>query len=177
MSHVHVQNQQASINSAQFRIVKKDAMGLAAMIERDFKNIASNYPNFSINPDTAIVALDKYSSTRVFEFWAQTVRGQAPVPVRYEWEQVDDVQLKRGTVPVFQIRRIVNGDLQGMSVGYVTEFNILLLKDDGSVATVFGDTRQIAVEVKTVSGIGTSQMVEETRWNTVYHPLGMSRTF
>jgi hypothetical protein len=176
MSHVQVQNQQTNISSAQFRIVKKDAMALAAMIERDFKNVASNFPNFALSPDTAIVALDTTSSTRVFEFWGQTVQGQAPELIRYEWNVVDHIDLKQGNTPLYQIRRMVDGNLEGMSVGYVTQFDIDLRRGNGSAITNFSDTRQVAVFVKSVSGIGTNRLVEETRWNSVYHPLGMTRT-
>jgi hypothetical protein len=178
LNSLQQRNQGATLNTTEYRAAKKGALSTAAFIERDFKNIASNFPAYPLDPDTAIVGLDTTSATRYFEFWAQTMPGQAPDLVRYEWIPAGTTQLKNETVPVFQLFRRVNGETTGMSIGLMTKFQLRLQESSGVGVATLKDTRQIVVDMRLVSGfgVGDGKLIEETMWNSVFHPVGMTRS-
>lgn len=169
---VNLRVQQTAIATTQYQASKISQADLVEMMDRDFRNIGSSFPNYTLDPTTAIIAFD---STGVFSFWAQTERGMPPATIRYEWVQSGTVRVDTGYVPAFAVSRTVDGNPAGGSSGSVTNFGLRLLDTDGNPATVLSDTRQIDVDLSIVSSLGSSSLVETNDWRTVIRPAALAR--
>ncbi len=175
---VQEEGQRASLDALQYRQAKKGTLELTRMLELDFKNIGAG----TRAPNASIVTFDTLASPRVFAFWAQEDSTHILDPVnwdsnlvRYEWQTLEYVELERGTVPVYDVTRLVDGAVTGSSTDIVTKLEIHLLDADSTTAATLADTRQIVVSVRGVSPLGVGDYLEETLWNTVFRPVNLSR--
>jgi hypothetical protein len=172
IASVNLRVQRGSIATAQYQASKTNQIDLVGLIDRDFRNIGSSYPNYDLDPESAIISFD---SSGVFAFWGQTERGFPPDSIRYSWSQYGQVLVDGAYVPAYSISRTVNGSAAGGSAGAVTSFNIRLLDDDGNPAGALTDTRQIEVNLSIISSLGSSDIVETNDWQTVIRPTGIAR--
>lgn len=182
---VQLRSQEATIDSSHYRAAKTSAIEFVRMIERDMKNLGAQHPSTAGTtspyplPGAAPFAIpappDSLSSPRTFEFYAQPNRGVAPSTIRYEWEQAGTVTLADGsTKPTYHLERYVDGNLEGRSLETITEFSIWLLEHDGNAITNVDETRQVFVEIRSVSPFGKGETVEETRWSSVFRPPALT---
>jgi hypothetical protein len=169
---VNLRVQQTAIATTQYQASKISQADLVEMMDRDFRNIGSSYPNYALDPTTAIIAFD---STGVFSFWAQTERGMPPATVQYDWAESGTVRLDSGYVPAYSISRTVDGNPAGGSSGSVTNFGLRLLDSNGNPVAVLSDTRQIDVDLSIVSSLGSSSLVETNDWRTVIRPAALAQ--
>lgn len=168
--------EKAAIAGVQYRASKKAMLDLAAVLEQDLRNLGSNYPNYySLAPENAITGWDTSSTTRYFEFIAQTRPGAVPDTVRYQWRAVDSVDVDGDVKPVLTLNRFVDGRPAGTSGALLTRVKIALGRADGSPPFALEDTRLIAVELEGFSTIGRDRMIKLTRWNGVYRPIAVTR--
>jgi hypothetical protein len=176
---VNLQSQDRSISATQVRSMRTSQMNLVQMVEFDFQNIGSNFPDFINEPDVAITGLDTTGSPKFFQFVGQTERWADPDTVRYEWSKTGKVKVKREgkaeEVDAHTVTRYVNGAVAGSSAGVITRFQITLLHSDGTPAISFADARQIQVSVSMVSNLGADNMISESEWNSIIRPAALAR--
>lgn len=175
IASVSIRVQRTSIAATQYSASKVSQTDLVGLMDRDFRNIGATYPNYVLNPDNAILAFSSDTSGGVFAFWGQTERGMPPDSIRYEWTQTGTVRIDTTYVPAYAVSRYVNGNLRGSSAGAVTWLDIQLLNADGNPAGVLPDTRQIEVNVRIVSSLGSNDLVETNNWETVIRPAALAR--
>jgi len=175
IASVNIRVQRSAISSVQFRAGKTETVDLMSLIDRDFRNIGSNYPNYDLPIDSAIVGLDTTGSPRYFEFRGQKEPGDPPQTIRYEWSPIGTVVVRDTVRTAYQVHRYVNGSLAAASSGSVTRFDIGLLSSDGTPVAAPADVRQILVRLSVVSGLGTSSTIEQTDWNTIIRPLALAK--
>lgn len=164
--------QQVSIATTQYQASSTNQTDFVGVMDRDFRNIGSRYPDYDLDPDSAIIAFD---STGVFAFWAQTERGAAPNSIRYEWGEVGTVRVDTGFVPAYSVSRTVDGQAAGGTAGAVTQFDLRLLDDEGHLTGILANVRQIDVDVNLVSSLGSNSLVETNGWQTIIRPSALSR--
>jgi len=170
---VNLRVQRGSIAAAQYQASKTSEVDLVGMLDRDFRNIGSDYPNYGLDPATAIIKFD--STGGVFAFWGQTQRGMPPDSIRYHWVQSGTVLVDSAYVPAYSVERTINGSPAGGSAGSVTDFHIRLLDNEGNPTGVLSDTRQIEVSVSIVSSLGANEYVGTNDWQTVIRPTALAR--
>lgn len=169
--------QRTSIEASQFEAAKKGVFSFVDMMQQDFRNVGSQFPNYTLDPDDVITRFDTTATPHVFEFRGQTEPGQPPKLITYEWEESGEtVSLSDGPTPLIDVRRKVDGTLTGQSTGMITHFEIHLKRDDPSLP-IFNlkDTRQIVVRLKAISPLEAGEFLEELSFNSVYRPVGMTR--
>jgi hypothetical protein len=172
IANVNIRVQSAAISATQYQTAKTNQTDIVGLMDRDFRNIGSSYPNYLLNPEDAIISFD---SSGTFAFWGQTGRGLPPDSIRYSWSQYGTVRVDTGYVPAYSIERSVNGQPAGGSAGAVTEFSLRLLDNDGNPAGVLSDTRQIDVELIMMSSLGSNELTDANRWETVIRPAALAR--
>lgn len=175
IASVNIRVQQSAISSVQYRAGKTETMDLMSLMDRDFRNIGSNYPNFDLPIDSAITGLDTTASPKFFEFRGQKEPGLAPQTIRYEWSEIGTVVVRDTVRTAYQVKRYVDGALSASSGGKVTRFDIGLLTSDGMPIASPADARQIAVKLSLVSGLGKSSAIEQTDWNTIIRPIALAK--
>ncbi|MGA7303731.1 MAG: hypothetical protein WBW88_02605 [Rhodothermales bacterium] len=169
---VNLRVQRGAVATTQYQASKTNEVDLVGLIDRDFRNIGSSYPNFSLDPNAAIIAFD---SSGTFAFWGQTKRGFAPDSIRYSWSQTGTVLVDSAYVPAYSISRTVNGVPAGGSAGSVTSFSLRLLDNDGNGIAALSDTRQIEVNLSIVSSLGANAYTGTNDWQTVIRPTALAR--
>ena len=157
------------------RAGKKMMLDVAASLERDLRNVGSNYPGYTLDPDSAIIQWETDSTVNFFQFAGQADPGQPPAIIRYEWQVVDSTTVGDVVKPTYLIARYVNGTLSRVTASVFTGVSFKIQNDLGEPATAPEDVRQIAIELIGVSGIGSSDAFTETRWNAVYRPQAIAR--
>jgi hypothetical protein len=157
------------------RAGKKMMLDVAASLERDLRNVGSNYPGYTLDPDSAIIQWETDSTVNFFQFVGQADPGQPPAIIRYEWQVVDSTTVGDVVKPTYLIARYVNGTLSRVTASVFTGVSFKIQNDLGEPATAPEDVRQIAIELIGVSGIGSSDAFTETRWNAVYRPQAIAR--
>lgn len=172
---VNLRVQRGSIATTQYQSSKVNQIDLVGLIDRDFRNIGSSYPNYAVDPATAIIASTGDSTGGSFAFWGQTARGAPPDSIRYTWTQTGTIRVDSVQVPAYAITRTVGGVNMGGSAGSVTHFFLRLLDNDGNPAGTLTDTRQIEVSLRIVSSLGSSEFVETNDWQTVIRPTALAR--
>jgi hypothetical protein len=175
IANVSIRVQGSSIATTQYRASKVNQIDLVGLMDRDFRNIGATYPNYVLDPASAIIMFSGDSTGGVFAFWTQTERGMPPDSVRYEWAQTGTVRIDTAYVPAYSVTRQVNGDATGGSAGAVTTFDLRLLNADGNPTGVLSDTRQIEVNVSVISSLGSSDLVEMNDWQTIIRPAALVR--
>ena len=182
ISRLGTQAQELSVTATQQRAIRTSEMDLVAMIDMDFQNIGSNFPEYpnypnyyEFFPDSAISRWDTVSSTREFTYRGQTKRGMPPDIVSYTWTTTGTKTIERGTVDIYQVQRWINGQLTGSSTGAITRFSIVLLDSGGNRVATPKNARQILVSVSMVSGLGESSLLGETHWKSIVRPAALAR--
>lgn len=167
--------QEAAVSTLQYRSVKNSAIELISMMDRDMRNVGSNFPYPHIPSELAVLAYDTVAVPHRFEFMAQTERGALPSTVLYTWEEGAPIESGGHTYPTFEIKRFVNGQLTGMNSGSITALSIVLLTAEGTGVMAAAETRQIKVDIKMVSSLGSSGHIRESRWTETFHPMHLAK--
>ena len=168
---VSIRVQRSAVAATQYQAAKGVQTDLVGLIDRDFRNIGSGYPDYMLNPDSAIISFD---STGSFAFYGQTQRGQAPDAIEYTWSQYGTVRLDTAYVPAYSVSRTVNGVPAGGSAGALTKFEVHLLDNVGNPVSVFSDTRQVEVSLVMISSLGSNSLTEANTWETVIRPAALA---
>ena len=167
--------QEAAISTLQYSAVKQSTVDLVGMMERDFRNIGSNYPYPSLLSELSVLNYDTVSATHQFEFSAQTRRGLPPDVVRYEWKPGTPVTTGGHTYPTFTVERYVNGMLSGSNTGAITSLSIELSTESGAPVMAAAETRQIRVEMMMISSLGMDGEIKQARWSETFHPMHLAK--
>ena len=170
---IRIDGDETSVAVTQFRASKSGSLNVAAMIQRDFANIASNHPNFVLPLDSVFVAIDTVGSEQSFSFRGQTARGAAPSLISYQWEEVGTTYLDTSYVPTYRLTRYVDGVNSGGSTGGIVEFRLRFLREDGMAVANVINTRQIEVELRSVSTLGKNKGTKGTRWSATIRPTAL----
>ena len=163
------------VATLQTRAAKKTTLDTAAMLERDIRNIGSNFPTYDLDPDSVTIYWETDSTVNFFQFVGQAAPGQPPAIIRYQWQAVDSTVIQGETKPLYRIARYLDGALFGQSAATFTWVSFELLADNGQPAIVADEVRQIKIELKGISTLGSPETIRETRWNAVYRPQAISR--
>jgi hypothetical protein len=164
-----------AIATTRVRAEKKLTLDVAAALERDMRNIGSNFPTYDLEPDSAVVSWKTDSSLNFFQFMGQIRPGESPAVIRYEWSIADSVTVGDEVKPAYRISRYVDGVLSRVSAAVFTGVSFDVQNDLGQPATTADEVRQVSIELLAVSGIGSSSALHETRWNAVYRPQAIAR--
>lgn len=172
-------SQETAVAGVQYRASKEHAIDLASMMSRDFRNIGANYPDYPLAAEMSIVTYDTVGWPHRFRFVSQIETGQPPDTVEYRWSEADSVSLGSHKVPGYRIERWVGGGgtavLTGTNSNAITRLRIVLQRADGGAIVDPWDTRQILIEMRSVSTLGVNELVKETRWSEVIHPMHLAR--
>jgi hypothetical protein len=163
--------QDTTHDATMYYTAKTSMLSMAEWIEQDFKNIGTGHNP----PSTSIISLDTTGATKNFTFWAQVEQDSSARTVRYEWLQDGTADLDSATVPVYTVRRMIDGTITGWSNDTVTNFRIKLLQADSTNVTALTQTRQVHVFVKAVSPLGVGDLIEETTWSKIFRPVNLTR--
>lgn len=163
------------VATIQTRAAKKTTLDAAAMLERDIRNVGSNFPTFELDPDSVMIYWETDSTVNYFQFVGQAAPGQPPAIIKYEWQAVDSTTIDGEITPLYRISRYINGALYAHTPSTFTHVLFELLNGDGQLALVADDVRQVKIELKGISTLGSSEMIRETRWNGVYRPQALAR--
>jgi hypothetical protein len=167
--------QEAVVATLQYNSVKQSTVDLVSVMAQDFRNVGSNYPYPNLLSGLAVLGYDTVNVSHHFEFSAQTVRGQVPDTVRYEWKPGNPVTTGNHTYPTVLVQRFVNGELAGRNSGSITSLSIELFAANGDPVMAAAEIRQIKVDLKMVSSLGSNGAIEESRWSETFHPMHMSK--
>ena len=167
--------QEAAISTLQYSAVKQSTVDLVAMMERDFRNIGSNYPYPNLLSELSVLNYDTVATTRSFEFMAQTRRGQPPDKVRYDWKAGNPMITGGHTYPTFTVERYVNDVLSGSNTGAITSLSIELSTETGAPVMAAAETRQIRVEMTMISSLGMDGEINQARWSETFHPMHLAK--
>lgn len=164
-----------AVATIQARSGKKVTLDVAALLERDIRNIGSNFPAYELDPDSAMLDWKTDSTVNHFQYIGQAAPGQPPVVIRYEWRAVDTANVHGVDKPLYRISRFLDGNLYAHTPATFTGVNFAFLNDGGQPAASPDLVRQIAIELKAISTLGSSRVAQETRWNAVYRPQAIAR--
>ena len=167
--------QQAAISALQYSSAKQSTVDLVSVMGQDFRNIGSNFPYPDLLSELAVLGYDTVTVPHSFVFSAQTVRGQLPDTIRYEWGPGSPVTTAKHTYPTVIVERFVNGQLAGRNSGSITSLSIELLAANGDPVMGAAETRQIRVDLKMVSSLGSGGAIDESRWSETFHPMHLAK--
>jgi hypothetical protein len=169
---------EAAVSTLQYSAVKQSTVEFVGMMERDFQNLGSNFPYPDLLSDLAVLQYDTVSSTKRFDFLAQTKRGLPPDTVSYRWRQGNVIQAGAKhdkSFPSVIVERYVGGKLAGMNTGSITDFSLELKTAEGLPVMAAAETRQIEVNLKMIGALGSSGEIEESRWSATFHPMHIAK--
>ena len=166
---------EATVATIEFSSVKKSTIDLVAVMDRDFRNLGSNFPYPQMLSDLAVLNYDTVSTTKRFDFLAQTERGAPPDTISYRWTEGAPVESDGYSYPTVTVERYVNDQLTGGNSGVVTSFSIEPKTSTGDPVMVGNETRQIVVQLKMISSLGSHGEIRETRWSETYHSMHMGK--
>jgi hypothetical protein len=166
--------QQTNIDATQFYDSRIRLLDMVQSVERDFTNMGSGVDSVQY----AISSFDTLSSPATISFFARTDSTDFnPHTVTYQWESTDSLTLKDKTkIPTYTVKRLIDGNMSGQSVGAITGFRVdLLTRDSLAVNANFKDVRFVNVLLRVASTLGTNAQVEETNWRKQFRPMNMTR--
>lgn len=164
-----------SVAVLQTRTSKNIMLNLAATLERDLRNVGSNFPAYDLEPDSAVVSWKVDSTANYFSFIGQAKPGQPPAVIRFEWRAADSAIVQGELKSLYEVSRFVDGELRFQTAPLFTSVSFSFLTDDGQPAADAGELRQIGIELKAIGSLGVSEAVPETRWDAVYRPIALAR--
>jgi hypothetical protein len=178
---VSFRSQSASIDSTQYFAQKRMLLDLVQMAERDFANIGSG----ATAPGTAVISFDTSGTVKHFSFRARpdsiavpNYILSAPSTIRYEWQEAGTAALRTGEVKTYTLRRLVDGNLDGRSSGYITSFDLDFFAPGGTSVPATADSmRAIRLDVTAVSPLGRGNKIEQSTWTKVFRPVNLTRKY
>jgi hypothetical protein len=194
LASVQERGQDAAIDAVQYASAKEDLHNVVDMMERDLRNLGASmyfdaggcncWVGASLNP-TNVIQPGWYDSTNVaggrrytLKFYTQSDSTSPPDTVRYVWRPAGStVTLRDGTVRTIQIlERFQGGILTGWSDD-VSLLRVRLRQDETEPGMInLSDTRVIDVSLRTISPLGMGEVIEETRFDARYRPVGIAIT-
>jgi len=194
LASVQERGQEAAVDAVQYAAAKEDLHNVVDMLERDLRNMGASmyfdaggcncWVGASVDP-TTVLQPGWYDSTIVaggqlytLQFVTQIDSTAPPVGVVYTWEPTGEtVTLRNGTVRARQrLERRIGGTLSGVS-NDVSLLRLRLRQPESEPGMVnLSDTRVIDVTLRTVSPLGMGAVIEETRFDATYRPVGMAIT-
>lgn len=163
------------VTTMQMRSGKKLTLDVAAALERDMRNIGSNFPTYDLEPDSAVIDWKTDSTLNYFQFIGQANPGEPPALIRYDWQVVDSTLVGDEWKPLYKISRSVNGVLSRSTASVFTGVSFEFQNDVGLPASQPDELRQVDIRLVAVGTLGSSGDVRETRWNAVYRPQAIAR--
>jgi hypothetical protein len=162
------------VATIQTRAAKKSTLDTAAMLERDIRNVGSNFPAYELDPDSVMIYWETDSTVNFFQWVGQAEPGQPPAIIRYQWQVVDSSVVNGEMTPLYRVSRFINGTLYAHSPSTFTHVSLQPLNDTGEEAASADEMRQVKIELKGISSLGSPDMIRETRWNAVYRPQALA---
>lgn len=175
ISAVTFRGQEATVATIQYSSVKQSTLDLIGVMDRDFRNMGSNYPYPDVLSEGAVINYDTAATPNRFDFTAQTTPGALPDTISYRWQPGSPVTSDGITYPTVKVERYVNNVLTGGNSGVITSLSIELYTKDGDPVMDGADTRQIQVEMTMISSLGANGEIKEARWSETFHPMHMGK--
>ncbi len=167
-----LRGQNAAIESTQYYDARANSHALIELLEQDLLNLGGGIFDINVLPNVL-----SFPAGQKFSF--VTLKNHASADthrVEYKWEQVGTVALRDTVKSTYRVTRTAGGTKS--TFDGVTEFNVTLrdrFLAPVTVAANVGHTRRIDVTLAIVSGLGVSETVEETHWNSAFRPLNLQR--
>lgn len=170
-----IRGNEAAVETLQYSTAKQSLLDVVSMMDRDFRNIGSNFPYPNSLPEFAILQYDTVTVPHRFDFVAQTRRGMPPDTVSYRWKPGSPVKIGGTIVPTVELKRYVDGLLSGSSSGAVTSLSIQLYTDIGTPVMAAAETRRVEVALQGISSVGSNGEIDQLRWAETFYPMHMAR--
>lgn len=170
-----IRGNEAAVETLQYSTAKQSVVDVVSMMNRDFRNIGSNYPYPNVLSELAVLQYDTASVPHRFSFVAQTRRGMPPDTVTYRWGPGSAVKIGDSTVSTIELKRFVDGLLSGSSSGAITSFSLELFNDQDQPVMASAETRRIDVELQGISSAGSNGEIKALRWTETFYPMHMSK--
>ena len=179
---MQVRVQESQIDATRHYANRTHLVSFIDFLERDLPNIGAG-----VDPaDPMILDYSWSGSNKFIEFQAIVdTAATAPVEqIKYELvpTQTVDVGID-GTIDMvqcYELRRFVYDpiamlyELDGKSQELLTDFEIELLDASGSpIGADLNDTRMIQVRIGALSPLGPDQIIQRTRWQTLFLPINL----
>ncbi len=148
-------------------------------VQRDFQNVGAG-----VDPSNQMIVSYSWNTTeKSIEFLARvdTTAGAPVELIKYQRLSVPTEQSHcEEEVPCYEVQRFVhNGTAyqpDGKSMNTLTDFEIELRTWTGTpVGANLDETRQIVVRVATLSPMGPEEVVKQSRWQTLFRPMNLTR--
>jgi len=175
ISSLTFRGQEATVATIQYSSAKQSTMDLIAVMDRDFRNMGSNFPYPNILSDGSVINYDTVSTPHRFDFTAQTTPGALPDTISYRWQAGSPFTSDGITYSTVTVQRYVNSVLTGGNSGVITSLSIELYTGTGDPVMDGADTRQIQVEMRMISSLGANGDIKESRWSETFHPMHMAK--
>jgi len=175
VSTLTLRGEEATVATVQYSSVKQSTMDLVGVMDRDFRNMGSNFPYPDILSEGAVINYDTTSTPNRFDFTGQTQPDALPDTISYRWQAGSPATSDGITYPTVTLKRYVNDVLTGQNSGVITSLKIELYDGEGAPVMDGADTRQIQVEMKMISSLGANGDIKESRWSETFHPMHMAK--
>lgn len=179
---MQIRVQESQVDATRHYANRTHMVSFIDVLERDLHNLGAG-----VDPaDPMIVDYSWSGSPKFIEF--QTIVDTAATAtaelIRYELVPTDTVDVgANGTidmVPCYELRRFVYDpigsqyQLDGKSQERLTDFEIELRDGSGSpIGANLNDTRMIQVRIAAISPLGADQIVQRSRWQTLFQPINL----
>lgn len=180
------EGQEGAVNSTQIVRAKKQLFTAVPMIERDFRNLGAGVDSVEKVFPAGLIDTTSCKSPGGecrFTFNGRVDSTNMTVSrISYRWvysgsEVITDQETKAEvTVPLFRLRRGVDGDENTLKWDRVTDFHITLFDSTGSAISGNAEnTRQIHVELQALVPRGIGNDLEVMRWASWFRPVNLTR--
>jgi hypothetical protein len=181
LAAVNFRAQQGAIQAIQVDATKGGLELVVNMLDQDFGNMGSGMHDANDDPSTSVITFfgsnGAYEELR-FRGLSDRTPNAEPSLITYRWRVEGQTTLAdNSVVDVYQIERLVDGNLSGGSLANISSFSLTLLNENMNVVTP-GNlhlTRFVDVDLSVLSPLGPEGLLEEARWVKQYRPINLDR--
>ncbi len=169
MVATHHRNQLASAEATSYYMLQQQVLDFTSILQRDMQNA------------TSVQDLTEKTSTEesiagTFSFRAQVSPTDTTKRlVTYRRRLVETRYRKdKGNVSMYQIERLVDGNVTGGSISTLTDWTVEVLNEEGNPAGSVGDAKQVRISLEAATPVDVTVRegvtIRDTRWQATFRP-------
>lgn len=159
--------QEASVERTIAYSAKKQTIEFGKWIQDDIANVGAGVSFGTVSVQE--LTTNSSGNTNLFRFRRKMNASDTdPVDVTYQLVESDTINVDGSVVYLYELRRRVDGTLEGTSPPTVTRFRIEMLNENGSLTAAPSEARQVRIRFSTAMPFSEDRhsFLREAHWGT-----------
>ncbi len=158
---------EAVVDQTSYYASKRQILEMSEMIEFDFKNIGLGVP-------AGTSVFNEVTETTIEFLMLLDPDDTALSVVRYTEIPTDTLELDGEEIPLFEVRRIVNGTISGRSPARMSEFVVELLNVEGDPVSSPEEAKMIHVRYSVIPPFSAEKgFLKASNWSRTFTPANL----